>query len=151
MRREGIPVALEPPTRKGRAAAGHDPRPRLEGVRMITSCDGLQILVGRSGRHNHRLTFKLSAPDDFWLHARGTPGAHVVIRNDRRCPRPPEATLREAAAIAAWFSDSRRQPFVEVHWTRRKFVRAIRGAPPGTVTLKRYETVRVRPGLPESG
>jgi predicted ribosome quality control (RQC) complex YloA/Tae2 family protein len=149
MRAAGIPVALEPPTRSGKAAAlGR--KPRLEGVRLLTSSDGLQILVGRSGRHNHRLTFELAAPDDFWFHAKGLPGAHVVVRNDVRRPRPPAATLHQAAAVAAWYSDARRQPWAEVQWTRRKYVRRPRGAPPGTVVLKRFETLRVRPALPSS-
>jgi predicted ribosome quality control (RQC) complex YloA/Tae2 family protein len=147
MREEGIPVGLEPATKAGRAAANRG-RPRLEGVRVFASSEGTLILVGRAGRHNHRLTFKLAAPDDFWLHARGFPGAHVVVRNERKSPRPTEETLREAAALAAWFSNGREQDLADVQWTRRKYVRHPRGAPPGTVILKRFETVRVRPGLP---
>jgi len=147
MREEGIPVGLEPPTRAGRAAALAR-RPRREGVRLLTSSDGWTILVGRSGRNNHRLTFDLAGPEDFWLHAQGCPGAHVVLRNATRSTRPPVSTLREAAAAAAWFSDARNQGRVDVQWTRRKYVRHPRGAAPGTVVLKRFETVRVRPGLP---
>jgi predicted ribosome quality control (RQC) complex YloA/Tae2 family protein len=50
--------------------------------------------------------------------------------------------------VAAWFSEARSQSAVDVQWTRRKYVRRPRGAPPGTVVLKRFETVRVRPALP---
>ena len=149
MRGEGIPVGLEPATRAGRAAARHG-RPRLEGVRVFTSSEGTLILVGKGGRHNHRLTFKLAGPEDFWLHARGFPGAHVVVRNEGRRSRPSDATLREAAALAAWFSDGREQEYADVQWTRRKYVRRPRGAAPGTVLLKRFETIRVRPTLPPS-
>ena len=146
MRQEGIPVALEA-TRATREAA-RVARPRLEGVRLLTSGDGLTILVGRGSRENHRLTFRLAGPEDFWFHALGCPGAHVVVRADRKQPRPPRRTLEEAAAVAAWFSDAKNQPWAEVQWTRRKYVRKPRGAAPGTVVLKRFETVRVRPGLP---
>jgi len=76
MHEQGIPVALEPATRAGRAEAATGP-PRLEGVRLFASSDGCQMLVGRSGRDNHRLTFKLATPEDFWFHAQGCRGAHA--------------------------------------------------------------------------
>lgn len=147
MRNEGIPVGLPRATRAGREE-GRTRKPRLEAVRMMTSSDGMSILVGKSGRDNDRLTFRIAGPEDFWLHAAGLPGAHVVIRNPGRAPRPPRATLEEAATLAAWFSDARRQAQADVVWTRRKNVRRVRGAAPGTVSLKRFETLRVRPAIP---
>lgn len=147
MRAERIPVGLQP-TVRARAAARMS-RPRLEGARIYRTIDGLTLLAGRSGRDNHRLTFKLSTPDDFWFHAQGCRGAHVILRNEGRLARPPASSLEQAAALAAWFSQAREQGFVEVQWTRRKNVRKPRGAAPGTVVLKRFETVRVRPALPE--
>jgi predicted ribosome quality control (RQC) complex YloA/Tae2 family protein len=149
MREAGIPVGLEVGSRKK-----GDPvlsRPRLEGVRVFAAADGTLILAGKGGRQNDRLTFKLSGPEDFWLHARGYPGAHVIVRNPERRTHPTDEVLREAAEIAAWYSDAREQGSVEVQWTRRKFVRRLRGAPPGTVKVKRSETVVVRPGLPARG
>jgi len=115
---------------------------------MFTSADGASILVGRTGRANDRLTFKIAGPEDFWLHAQGHPGAHVVIRNPRRLSQPTAATLDEAAKLAAWYSGARSEGQVDVHWTRRKYVRRVRGAPTGTVTLKRFSIVRVRPEGP---
>ena len=147
MRELGLPVGLEPDTRAGRAAA-RGATPRLEGVRVFTTSDGLTAMVGRSGPGNQRLTFKLAAPDDFWFHAQGVPGAHVVLRNPTRRPRPPEESMLEAASLAAWFSNAREQEHADVQWTRRKYVRRPRGAAPGTVLLKRFETVRVRPAPP---
>jgi predicted ribosome quality control (RQC) complex YloA/Tae2 family protein len=123
-------------------------RPRLEGVRLFSTRDGHRALIGRNGRDNQRLTFKLSAPEDFWFHARGVSGAHVVVRNDERLARPSPGSLEDAAAAAAWYSQARDQGWVDVQWTRRKYVRKARGAPPGTVVLKRFETVRVRPRAP---
>jgi predicted ribosome quality control (RQC) complex YloA/Tae2 family protein len=147
LRKEGIPVGLGPSTRAGRAVARREP-PRVEGVRLITSSDGLTILIGKTGRDNDRLTFKLAGPDDFWFHAAGVPGAHVVVRSVARGGSPPRATLVEAATVAAWFSDARASSQADVQWTRRKYVRRLRGAPPGTVVLKRFETIRVRPAPP---
>ncbi|MCP3979551.1 MAG: DUF814 domain-containing protein [bacterium] len=146
MRELDMPVGLEV-TRAARSAS-RLVKPRLEGVRMLTSSDGMSILAGRSGRENQRLTFRLAAPEDFWFHALGVPGAHVVVRNDQRRRKPPEATLREAAQVAAWYSEAKEQRWVDVQWTRRRYVRKARGASPGTVILKRYETIRVEPRLP---
>jgi predicted ribosome quality control (RQC) complex YloA/Tae2 family protein len=147
LRDAGIPVALRSATRAGRAEARTE-RPRLEGVRLLTSSDGLAILVGKTGRDNDRLTFKLAAAEDFWFHAAGVPGAHVVVRNPTRQARPPSGTLEEAAKAAAWYSDAKGKGQADVQWTRRKYVRRVRGAPAGTVTLKRCETIRVRPTPP---
>ena len=148
MREAGLPVGLE--TKRASSRVSTRSRPRLEGVRMHTSSDGLSILIGKSGRDNHRLTFQLASPEDFWLHVLGCTGAHVIVRNEARRPRPPEATLREAAAAAAWYSEASRQTYAEVQWTRRKYVRKPRGAAPGTVVIKRFETIRVRPAMPVS-
>jgi predicted ribosome quality control (RQC) complex YloA/Tae2 family protein len=146
MRRLRLPVALEPDTRAGRAASRGRP-PRVEGVRVYYATSGEMILAGKDGRQNHRLTFKLAAPHDFWLHAMDVGGAHVILRNDSRSPQP-GPSLAEAAAVAAFHSQASSQPWVDVQWTLRKNVKKPRGAKPGTVVLKRFETVRVRPGIP---
>jgi len=145
MRAERIPVGLAKPRRRREAP---DPVVRVEGVRMFTGPEGETILVGRTGQANDRLTFKVAAPEDFWLHVHDRPGAHVVIRNPDGRAKPARATLEQAAILAAWFSTGREDTGVDVHWTRRKNVRRVRGAPPGTVTVKRSETVRVRPRPP---
>jgi hypothetical protein len=150
MRVEGIPVGLVKPGRDT-GGPGRGNRVSVEGVRIYTSTDGHTILVGRTGRANDRLTFKIASPEDFWLHVMGRPGAHVVIRNPARRARASAASLREAAGLAAWYSGARGDEPVDVQWTRRKNVRRLRGAPPGTVQVKRFETVRVRPTRPEDG
>jgi predicted ribosome quality control (RQC) complex YloA/Tae2 family protein len=146
MRREGIPVGLARKRSSRRTGPASPPR-REEGIRMFTSSEGTLILVGRTGPANDRLTFKLSSPEDFWLHVLGRPGAHVVLRNPRRLARPPRASLEEAAGLAAWFSSAREDERVEVQWTRRKNVRRLKGAARGTVTIKRFQSLRVRPYL----
>jgi len=147
MRAEGIAVGLARATRAGRAADRLE-RPQLAGIRVLTSADGWSILVGKTARDNDRLTFKLAGPDDLWLHAAGTTGAHVVVRTAERRDEVPETTLKEAAQAAAWFSDARGEGLVDVHWARRKHVRRAGRAGPGRVTLKRFQTLRVRPAPP---
>lgn len=128
----------------------HHPRqpPGPEGTplpyRSFRSSGGLEIRVGRSARLNDDLTFRHSAPDDVWLHARHAQGAHVILRWGRD-GNPPARDLEEAAALAALHSRARTSAVVPVDWARRKHLRKPRGAPPGAVTPDRVKTVMVRP------
>jgi predicted ribosome quality control (RQC) complex YloA/Tae2 family protein len=107
------------------------------------------ILVGRSARSNEELTFELARPEELWFHAAGSAGAHVVLRREKG-EQVSRVEIEEAAGIAAYYSKSRGSTSVEVVYTPRKHVRKIPGAPPGTVRLARYQSVRVRPALTQS-
>jgi predicted ribosome quality control (RQC) complex YloA/Tae2 family protein len=109
------------------------------------SSGGLEIRVGRSGRANDDLTFRHSSPDDIWLHARDAAGAHVILRWTDRDQNPPQRDLLEAAILAAVRSRARTSGTVPVDWTRRKYVRKPRKAPPGAVIPERVSTVFVEP------
>lgn len=113
--------------------------------RRFRSSGGLEIRVGRSGRANDQLTFHHSAPDDIWLHARDAAGAHVILRWSDPDQNPPKRDLLEAAMLAAIHSKARTSGTVPVDWTRRKYVRSPRKAPPGTVIPDRVSTVFVQP------
>ncbi len=121
----------------------------IAGVIRLRSADGMEILVGRSARGNDQVTFHMAGPEDFWLHAGGMPGSHVVVRNPERLEKLPPKTLQQAAGLAAHYSRGRRSTSVDVHLTRRKSVKRPKGAAPGLVTLKRFETVLARPMSPE--
>ncbi len=114
--------------------------------RPIISADGFEILIGRSARQNERITFDLGAGGDVWLHARGVPGAHVLVKSRGR--EVPERTLREAAAYAAYFSQARGAANVAVDCTLQRHVRRLKGAPPGMVTYEGERTLHVRPAAP---
>lgn len=149
LRREGIAVGLNAPGKRAREASRAAPV-RPAGVRIFTSRDGHEILVGKGARENDRLTFKLAGPEDHWFHAREVPGAHVIVRAPAGKGALPRGTVEEAAALAAWFSEARGAAAVDVLWTRRKYVRRARKGGPGQVVLKRSETVRVKPRRPPS-
>lgn len=113
--------------------------------RRYRSSGGLEIRVGRSARANDALTFKHSAPNDIWLHARQAAGAHVILRWERRDQNPPLVDLTEAAVLAALRSEARHSGLVAVDWTRRKYVRKPRKAAPGVVAPERVSTLFVEP------
>jgi predicted ribosome quality control (RQC) complex YloA/Tae2 family protein len=116
------------------------------GPRHYLTTKGLSLLVGRGARENHHLTFRLARPEDVWVHARDVPGAHVILRDPEG--RAGAEDLREAAEVAAFFSEARPQALVDVHVTRRKHVRPARGGP-GRVFVAHSDTLRVAPRDPE--
>ena len=109
----------------------------------VNSQDGLLILVGKNSRQNEEVTFRRAAPHDLWLHVRGAPGAHVVVKSEGR--EVPEATLRQAAQLAAYYSQARGSARVAVDYTERRYVRPIKGAGPRLVTYTQEKTIRVAP------
>ena len=106
------------------------------------SADGFTIIVGRSGEENDRVTFRLGKGRDWWFHAQGIPGSHVIVTNPTGLALPP-GTLREAAWLAAYYSKGRGRGRVDVDYTQRKHVRKLKGAPPGTVTIAHNKTILI--------
>jgi predicted ribosome quality control (RQC) complex YloA/Tae2 family protein len=110
--------------------------------RRFTSSDGLAIYVGRNARENDELTFGLAKSDDLWLHARGTPGSHVVVRLEKGADVPPE-TLRDAATLALLYSDLKKSGKGDVIYTRRKWVKKAKGQTPGAVIVTQEKSLHV--------
>lgn len=131
--------ALEPTSR----AQSKAPK-RIPGARRYVSSDGFEILVGRAAKDNDNLTFKIAKPNDLWLHAADYSGSHVIVRNATRKPVP-HRTLIEAAQLAAYFSQAKKDPKVDVHHTERKFVSKPKGAAPGLVRMLRFKNITVAP------
>jgi predicted ribosome quality control (RQC) complex YloA/Tae2 family protein len=127
-------------------AGAPKPGKRLAPLR-IESSDGFAIYIGRSAGQNEQVTFKIGASDDLWLHARGIPGAHVIIKNGGR--EVPETTLQEAAALAAYHSQARAEPAVEIDIARRGLVRRIPNGPIGLVSYQAERTIRAAPHPPQ--
>lgn len=120
--------------------------PRLRPLRLESS-HGFVVLVGRNARQNEEVTFQHGAADDLWLHARGVPGAHVLIKTDGR--PVPEETIRFAASLAAYYSRARTSSRVAVDVTQRRHVRRVRRGRPGMVTYSHESTVFVKPADPK--
>ena len=128
--------------------AGQSRRPRRKrsaapAAPIERRMHGHRVLAGRTADENHRLTFKQSAPDDLWFHARNMPGAHVLLRDPGDDPAP--ELIHAVARLAAHLSAGHAATAVDVDVTRRRHVRAIRGAGPGQVTYRRHRTLRVAP------
>jgi predicted ribosome quality control (RQC) complex YloA/Tae2 family protein len=140
--REAVEEGYLPDSGGARKGKNARPAPPLR----LESSDGYTIYVGRSAGQNHQVTFRLGAPDDLWLHARGVPGAHVIIKSSGR--EVPESTLLQAAGLAAYYSARRTDAAVDVELARRNQVRRVRGGPAGLVTYNAERAVRVAPQAP---
>lgn len=124
------------PTRRGK------PQEKTPQPLRTQTKRGAQVLVGRTAGQNDTATFRLAAPEDLWLHARGVPGAHVILRTSGGVS---EADIVEAAALAAGYSKLRNEAQVDVLCAERRYVRRIPNAPPGSATYKNERVIRVAP------
>jgi predicted ribosome quality control (RQC) complex YloA/Tae2 family protein len=140
------PQKPPPITRRGnRARTGREKEPREQRhgpFRRFTSSDGLAIYVGKNARENDELTFGLAKSDDLWLHARGAPGSHVVVRLEKGIDPPPE-TIRDAATLALLYSDLKKSGKGEVIYTKRKWVKKAKGQAPGAVIVTQEKSLHV--------
>ncbi len=105
------------------------------------------LYVGKNAKNNDELTLRFARPNDIWLHARGVGGSHCVIRVDGR--KPSKGIIKEAAAIAAYYSKAKTSNLAPVAYTEKKYVSKPKGANPGAVVVRREDVVMVEPGLPE--
>ena len=111
--------------------------------RRFRSADGLRIFVGRNAQENEELTFGLAKGDDVWLHARGSPGSHVIVRLGKGMDLPRE-TLQDAAMLALLYSDMKKSGKGDVIHTRRKWVKKAKGQERGAVIVTQEKTISVK-------
>lgn len=108
----------------------------------FVSSDGISIYVGKNNRQNDALTLQTARSDNLWLHVKNMPGSHVIVDFSGE---PPEATLREAAMLAAYFSQAKTSSNVPVDYTLRKNVKKPSAARPGMVIYTTNRTLYVTP------
>ena len=122
---------------------------RMPNVHRYRLPGDWEVLAGRTDADNEILSLKVAAPKDWWFHVRGVPGSHVILRA-RAGEETGRETLKMAAAIAAYHSKARGGGKVPVAYTRASRVSKPKGAPTGTVSVKRERVLKVRPELPNA-
>ena len=95
------------------------------------SSDGFHIYVGKNNYQNEELTFKLANGNDWWFHAKGIPGSHVIVKTEGR--ELPDRVFEEAGSLAAYYSKGRNNDKVEIDYIQRKNVKKAAGGAPGFV------------------
>lgn len=95
------------------------------------SSDGFHIYVGKNNYQNDELTFKFATGNDWWFHAKGAPGSHVIVKAEGQ--ELPDRAYEEAARLAAYYSKNKGQDKIEIDYIQKKHVKKPAGAKPGFV------------------
>lgn len=95
------------------------------------SSDGFDMYVGKNNFQNDELTFKFATGNDWWFHAKGMPGSHVIVKTNGA--EMTDRAYEEAGRLAAYYSQGRGQDKVEIDYVQKKQVKKPNGAKPGFV------------------
>ena len=107
-----------------------------------------RLFVGRDSKTNDLLTTRFAKQNDYWFHARGSSGSHVVLRVENTKEPIPKNVLKKAASIAAYHSKAKTAGVVPVAYTFKKYVVKKKGDPTGTVRLLKEDVLLVEPEIP---
>ena len=95
------------------------------------SSDGYHMYVGKNNLQNEELTFHFATGNDWWFHAKGAAGSHVIVKTNG--DELPDATFEEAGRLAAHYSKNRGNDKVEIDYIQKKHVKKPNGGKPGFV------------------
>ena len=109
------------------------------------SSDGYDIYVGKNNFQNDELSFKFASGTDWWFHAKGQPGSHVIVKSKNE--ELPDRTFEEAGKLAAYYSKGRQAPKVEIDYTQKKNLRKPTGGKPGFVVYYTNYSLLIEPDI----
>lgn len=95
------------------------------------SSDGYHMYVGKNNLQNEELTFHFASGNDWWFHAKGVPGSHVILKSGG--DEVPDRTFEEAGRLAAYYSKNRGNEKAEIDYIEKKHVKKVNGSRPGFV------------------
>ena len=113
---------------------------------FYVSSDGYDIYVGKNNFQNDELTFRFATGNDWWFHAKGMPGSHVVVKS-KGPEELPDSTFEEAGRLAAYYSKGREQEKVEIDYIQKKHVKKPNGAKPGFVVYYTNYSLMISPDI----
>ena len=125
---------------KGYAAPKKQPAPT---VAKFKTTNGYLVYCGKNNLQNEHITHKLADRNDYWFHAKGVPGSHVVMVTNGEEPDAQDFT--DAACIAAHYSKAAGGAQIPVDYLLVRHVRKVPGAKPGFVTYHTNWTAYVTP------
>lgn len=116
--------------RKSGRNSGKKPKLSSRPYHYLSS-DGFDIYVGKNNFQNDELTFQFASGNDWWFHAKGVPGSHVILKSEGR--ELPDRAFEEAGRLAAYYSKNRGGDKVEIDYVEKKHVKKPGGGKPGFV------------------
>lgn len=109
------------------------------------SRDGFNIYIGKNNFQNDYITFKQATGNDWWFHAKGIPGSHVIVKsNDSTLP---DSTFEDAARLAAYYSKGRSMEKVEIDYTQKKNIKKPSSAKAGFVIYHTNYSLLIEPDI----
>ncbi len=109
------------------------------------SSDGYHMYVGKNNFQNDELTFKFAVGNDWWFHAKGMAGSHVIVKTNG--DELPDRTFEEAAKLAAYYSKARELTKAEIDYTEKKNVKKPNGGKPGFVVYYTNYSLMIEPDI----
>ncbi len=109
------------------------------------SSDGYDIYVGKNNFQNDELTFRFAEGSDWWFHAKGMTGSHVIVKT--RGEELPDRTFEEAAKLAGYYSSGKDAPKVEIDYVEKKHVKKPNGSKPGFVVYYTNYSMNIKPDI----
>ena len=112
--------------------------------------DKYHVYIGRDSKSNDYLSIKFAKQNDYWFHARGLPGSHVVLRVENVKEGIPKDIIKKAASMAGYYSKAKTAGSSSISYTFAKFVHKKKGMEPGKVILQKEKTLLVKPEIPKN-
>lgn len=109
------------------------------------SSDGYDMYVGKNNLQNEELTFHFATGNDWWFHAKGQPGSHVIVKS--KGDEMPDRTFEEAGKLAAYYSKGKQAPKVEIDYIQKKHVKKPNGGKPGFVVYYTNYSLMIEPDI----
>jgi predicted ribosome quality control (RQC) complex YloA/Tae2 family protein len=95
--------------------------------------DGFVVYVGKDAKSNDHLTFNIADKEDIWMHVKGVPGSHVVIRVRENLPTL--ELIKKAAELSKRNSKADKEEKATVVYCQRRFVKKEQGMNDGQVRV----------------
>ena len=109
------------------------------------SSNGYDIYVGKNNYQNDELSFKVATGNDWWFHAKGIPGSHVIVKANNE--ELPDRTFEEAGRLAGFYSKGRDNDKIEIDYLQKKNLKKPSGAAPGFVVYYTNYSLVIEPDI----
>lgn len=109
------------------------------------SSDGYDIYVGKNNYQNDELSFKVATGNDWWFHAKGMPGSHVIVKANNE--ELPDRVFEEAGRLAGYYSKGRGNDKLEIDYLQKKNLKKPSGSAPGFVVYYTNYSLVIEPDI----
>ncbi len=109
------------------------------------------IYVGKNNIQNEEVTFKIATGNDWWFHAKGIAGSHVIVKSDKDNSATewdmPDEMFELCGALAAINSSHSGLSKVEIDYTRKKHIKKPAEGEKGMVIYHTYYSLVAIPDI----